>query len=164
MKKYSAAVSHHASEVEALRADREQAIGYLKVAMAALDDPEDRATGLLALRAITKASHSRVEAIDGKENFNYSASKQPGSITMAALTVTAKGQVTFKRDLLQHLGIEPGGRIDIEKLPNGELRLRASRPAGTVDGFIGLLAGKTSKVVTIEEMNKASAAGWAGDK
>ena len=83
---------------------------------------------------------------------------------MAALTVTAKGQVTFKRDLLQHLGIEPGGRIDIEKLPNGELRLRASRPAGTVDGFIGLLAGKTSKVVSIEEMNEVAAAGWAGDK
>ena len=164
MKKYPASVSYHASEVEELRAEREQAIGYLKVAMSALDDPEDRATGMLALRAITEASRSRVKAIDGKVNFNYSASKQPRSTIMAALTVTAKGQVTFKRDLLQHLGIEPGGRIDIEKLPNGELRLRAARPAGTVDGFIGLLAGKTSKVVTIEEMNEVSAAGWAGDQ
>ena len=83
---------------------------------------------------------------------------------MALLTVSAKGQVTLKRDLLQHLGIEPGARIDIEKLPNGELRVRAARPGGTVDGFLGLLAGRTRKVATIDELNAAAAAGWAGKK
>ena len=36
---------------------------------------------------------------------------------MASQAVTAKGQVTLKRDLLQHLGIKPGERIDFEKLP-----------------------------------------------
>lgn len=83
---------------------------------------------------------------------------------MASLTVTAKGQVTLKRDLLKHLGVEPGERIDIEKLPGGELRVRAAQATGTIDGFLGLLAGKTRKVATIEEMNEAAAAGWAGDK
>lgn len=83
---------------------------------------------------------------------------------MASLTVTAKGQVTLKRDLLKHLGVEPGERIDIEKLPGGELRIRAAQPTGTIDGFLGLLASKTRKVATIEEMNEAAAAGWAGDK
>ncbi len=83
---------------------------------------------------------------------------------MASLTVTAKGQVTLKRDLLKHLGVEPGERIDIEKLPGGELRIRAAQPTGSIDGFLGLLAGKTRKVATIEEMNEAAAAGWAGDK
>ncbi len=83
---------------------------------------------------------------------------------MASLTVTTKGQVTLKRDLLQHLGVEPGERIDIEKLPNGELRVRAAQPIGSIDGFIGLLAGKTRKVATIEELNEASAAAWAGDQ
>ncbi|MFT4198971.1 MAG: AbrB/MazE/SpoVT family DNA-binding domain-containing protein [Pseudoxanthomonas sp.] len=77
-------------------------------------------------------------------------------------TVTAKGQVTLKRDLLQHLGIKPGERVDFEKLPGGELRVRATRPTGTIDGFLGLLAGKTKKVATIEEMNEIAAAGWAG--
>lgn len=83
---------------------------------------------------------------------------------MASLTVTAKGQVTLKRDLLKHLGVEPGERIDIEKLPGGELRIRAAQPTGSIDGFLGLLAGKTRKVATIEEMNEAAAAAWAGQK
>jgi antitoxin PrlF len=83
---------------------------------------------------------------------------------MASLAVTAKGQVTLKRDLLQHLGIQPGERLDFEKLPGGELRIRATRPSGTIDDFLGLLAGKTKKVATIEEMNEAAAAGWAGER
>ncbi len=81
---------------------------------------------------------------------------------MASLAVTVKGQVTLKRDLLQHLGIKPGERIDFEKLPGGELRVRAARPTGTIDHFLGLLAGRTRKVATLEEMNEAAAAGWAG--
>lgn len=83
---------------------------------------------------------------------------------MPSLTVTAKGQVTLKRELLQHLGVQPGERVDFEKLPGGELRVRAARPTGTIDGFLGLLAGKTGKVATIEEMNEAVAAGWAGER
>ena len=83
---------------------------------------------------------------------------------MASVAITAKGQVTLKRDLLQHLGIKPGERVDVEKLPGGELRFRAARPTGTIDGFLGLLAGKTNKVATIEEMNEAAAAGWAGEE
>lgn len=55
MRNYKASVSHHESEVDELRADREQAIAYLKVAMESLDDPHDRAAGLLAIRAIVEA-------------------------------------------------------------------------------------------------------------
>ncbi len=83
---------------------------------------------------------------------------------MASLTVTAKGQVTFKRDLLKHLGVEPGERITIDKLPGGELRIRAAQPAGTIDDFLGLLAGKSRKAATIEEMAEAAASGWASKK
>lgn len=82
---------------------------------------------------------------------------------MASLAVTAKGQVTLKRDLLTHLGVQPGQRIEFDKLPGGEVRIRALRKAGTIDGFIGLLAGKTAKPMSIEEMNEAIAAGWAGE-
>ena len=74
-----------------------------------------------------------------------------------------KRQITLTPDLLQHLGIKPGERIDVDKLPGGQLRLRAAQPCGTIDGFLGLLAGKTEKVATIEEMNEAAAAGWAGE-
>lgn len=84
---------------------------------------------------------------------------------MTSLAVTVKGQVTLKRDLLQHLGIKPGERVELEKLPGGELRLRAARPTGTIEDFFGLLEGKVKleKPVTIEEMNEIIAAGWAGE-
>ena len=50
-----AAVSHHEAELEELKADPELAVEYLKSAMASLDDPNDRAAGLLALRTINEA-------------------------------------------------------------------------------------------------------------
>jgi probable addiction module antidote protein len=55
MSKYKNAVSHHDAEVAELRADHELAAEYLKVAMEALDDPNDRAGGLVALRTIAEA-------------------------------------------------------------------------------------------------------------
>jgi antitoxin component of MazEF toxin-antitoxin module len=83
---------------------------------------------------------------------------------MASLAVTAKGQVTLKRDLLQHLGVKPGERVDFEKLPGGELRIRAARRSGAIDDFFSVLDGKVrlEKPLTIEEMNEIAAAGWAG--
>lgn len=78
------------------------------------------------------------------------------------MTVTARGQVTFRRDVLQHLGIRPGEKIELDKLPDGRVALKAARPAGAIDGFLGLLAGKTTKAATLEEINDAAEAGWAG--
>ncbi|MBI3775810.1 MAG: putative addiction module antidote protein [Gammaproteobacteria bacterium] len=54
-KKLKGAVAHHEREVEELRADRKLAAAYLKAAMEELDDPENRAAGLLALRTIAEA-------------------------------------------------------------------------------------------------------------
>lgn len=81
---------------------------------------------------------------------------------MTTLTVTARGQVTFRKDVLQHLGIKPGEKIELDLLPNGRGMLKAARPTGTIDGFIGLLADRTQKVATIEEINAATAQAWAG--
>lgn len=55
MKKPKSAASHHEHEILELRADRELAIEYLKAAMEALDNPDDRAGGLLALRTVAEA-------------------------------------------------------------------------------------------------------------
>lgn len=83
---------------------------------------------------------------------------------MASLAVTVKGQVTLKRDLLQHLGVKPGERVEFEKLPGGELRVRAARPTGTIDDFLHALDGKVKlkKPLTVEDMSDIAAAGWAG--
>ncbi|PIT68465.1 AbrB/MazE/SpoVT family DNA-binding domain-containing protein [Bartonella tribocorum] len=83
---------------------------------------------------------------------------------MPSLTVTAKGQVTLKRDLLQHLGVKPGERINFEKLPGGELRIKAAQPTSTIDSFIGRFAGKVKKTLTVEEMNEIAVSGWARKK
>lgn len=81
---------------------------------------------------------------------------------MTTLTITARGQVTFRKDVLQHLGIRPGEKIELELLPDGRGILKAARQAGTIEGFIGLLAGKTKIVATIDEINAAAAQAWAG--
>jgi probable addiction module antidote protein len=54
-KKIEAAVSHYQREIEELRADRDLAAAYLKLALQSLDDPNDRAAGLLALRSVAEA-------------------------------------------------------------------------------------------------------------
>ena len=82
--------------------------------------------------------------------------------SMTTLTVTARGQVTFRKDVLQHLGIKPGEKIELDLLPDGRGVLKAARRTGTVAGCIGLLAGRTEKIATIEEINAATAQGWAG--
>lgn len=83
---------------------------------------------------------------------------------MATLTVTARGQVTFRKEVLQHLGIKPGEKIELDLLPDGRGVLKAARPTGTIDSFVGLLAGRSKKVAAIEELNEAAARGWAGKK
>lgn len=46
------------------------------------------------------------------------------------LTVTARGQVTFRKEILGHLGIRPGQQIAVDKLPNGRITLYAAGTAG----------------------------------
>jgi probable addiction module antidote protein len=55
MSKLKGAVSHHEREIAELSADRELAVAHLKAAMESLDNPDDRAAGLLALRTVAEA-------------------------------------------------------------------------------------------------------------
>jgi hypothetical protein len=66
--------------------------------------------------------------------------------------------------VLPHLGIRPGEKIELDKLPVGRVALQAVRPTGKIDGFLGLLAGKTKKVATLDEINGAAAVGWTGQE
>ncbi|EJC67479.1 looped-hinge helix DNA binding domain, AbrB family [Rhizobium leguminosarum bv. viciae WSM1455] len=85
---------------------------------------------------------------------------------MATLTVTAKGQVTLKKEVLQHLGVRPGDKIDVDLLPGGKLEVIAveRRPvAGSVESFFGSLENKENIHATLEEIDDAIKAGWAGE-
>ena len=81
----------------------------------------------------------------------------------ANLKVTSKGQLTLRKDLLRHLGIGPGERLEVEALPGGRLVLQATRPHGSIDGFVGRLAGRSNRTASLEELNSAAQAGWAGE-
>lgn len=83
---------------------------------------------------------------------------------MTILTITAKGQVTLKQDLLTHLGVGPGEKIEVDKLPDGRIVVKASAPNGTIADFIGCLSQKRGPKLTIGEMNQIVAQGWARAK
>lgn len=80
---------------------------------------------------------------------------------MSTLTVTAKGQVTLRKDILMHLGVQPGEKIAVEKLPDGRIEVKAVRPAGKISDAFGYLKRKNGPSLSIEEMNKIAARGWA---
>jgi bifunctional DNA-binding transcriptional regulator/antitoxin component of YhaV-PrlF toxin-antitoxin module len=77
---------------------------------------------------------------------------------MSTLTVTARGQVTFRKDVLQHLGIKPGERIELDLMPDGRAVLKAVQQKASIRTLHGFLKGKTNgKILTIEEMDDAIA-------
>lgn len=78
-----------------------------------------------------------------------------------SLTLTARGQVTFRKDVLRHLGLGPGDKLELELLPDGRGLIRAAKPVGSMAGFVGSLAGRTTRVATLEELNAATADAWA---
>jgi len=65
--------------------------------------------------------------------------------------------------VLRHLGIKPGEKIELERLPDGRITLHAAKSAGTIGGLLGLIAGKMKKVASPGETNEAAAAGWASE-
>ena len=83
---------------------------------------------------------------------------------MTTLTVTARGQVTFRKDVLLHLGIRPGEKIELDLLPDGRGVLQAARQTGTISDFVGSLSGRTKKTATLEEINAAITQSWVGKK
>jgi AbrB family looped-hinge helix DNA binding protein len=84
---------------------------------------------------------------------------------VSTLTVTAKGQVTLRKDLLEHLGVHPGEKITVDKLPDGRIEVKAARPTGDISDVFGSLKTKRkSRPLSIEEMNNLIARGWAGKR
>ena len=65
---------------------------------------------------------------------------------MATLTVTTRGQVTFRKEVLQHLGIKPGEKIELDLLPDGRGLLKATRPSGSISSFAQDSPGRGSRL------------------
>ena len=78
---------------------------------------------------------------------------------MAAATLTSKGQTTIPKEIRDFLGIGPGDKLDFVVESDGRVILRAA----TLDvrQLRGMLKRSGRKAVTLEEMDKAVAAGVA---
>ena len=81
---------------------------------------------------------------------------------MSTLTITVKGQVTLRADLLKHLGVRLGEKITVEKLPDGRIEMKAARPTGNILDVFDFSKRKNGPFLPIEEINEAAARGWAG--
>ncbi len=104
-RKYAASVSHTEETIEALRTDRELAVEYLKAALEELDDPENRAAGLLALRDIAESCGGlgaiAAEAGISRESL-YRALSPKGNPTLKTLLAVLKA-------VGMRLSVEPAG-------------------------------------------------------
>lgn len=81
---------------------------------------------------------------------------------MSTYTVTAEGQITLQKDVLEHLGVRPGEKITVNKLPDGKIEVMTARQTGKISDVFGILKDKRiGKALSIEEMNDIIAEGWA---
>ena len=83
---------------------------------------------------------------------------------MATLTVTAKGQITLKQELLRHLNVTPGQKVQVNMLPNGRLVVGAEPKTGSIARFSGSLARKGTPRLSIAQIKKITEDAWAGKR
>ncbi len=70
---------------------------------------------------------------------------------MTALTITGKGQVTLRKELLRHLGVAPGDKIEVDMLPNGRIEARAARRTRHISDIFGALGHRLINRIQILE-------------
>jgi bifunctional DNA-binding transcriptional regulator/antitoxin component of YhaV-PrlF toxin-antitoxin module len=83
---------------------------------------------------------------------------------MATLTVTTKGQITLKQELLRHLNVAPGQKVEVERLPDGRLMVGAASKTGSIADFSGCLAKPGTPRLTIAQIKKITEDAWAGKR
>ena len=79
------------------------------------------------------------------------------------LTVTAKGQITLRKEVREHLGARQGDKVDVDLLPDGQVLLRV-KPRKPISSVFGMLEKPGTRRRSGEELNEAAAAGWAGEE
>jgi bifunctional DNA-binding transcriptional regulator/antitoxin component of YhaV-PrlF toxin-antitoxin module len=90
--------------------------------------------------------------------------KMPYYLAMSTyLIVSSKGQVTLKKSVLAHLGVQPGQKLAVDLHPGGGVGLRPA-PTGKISDAFGLLKRPGQKAVRIEEINDVIERAWAGER
>lgn len=77
---------------------------------------------------------------------------------MVALTLTAKNQLTLRKEVVKHLGLKPGDKVEANLRPDGRVELVAPKArTGKISDLAGMLKRPGQRVATIEEINEAIA-------
>lgn len=82
---------------------------------------------------------------------------------MVTLTLTAKNQLTLRKEVVKHLGLKPGDKVEAELRPDGRVELTAPKPkTGHISDVFGIIkVPPGTPHLTIEKMNEVIAEGWA---
>ena len=75
------------------------------------------------------------------------------------LTVTAKGQVTLRQSVLDHLGVKPGDKVGVSLLPEGRVELAPASAQHDLRSARGMLRRRGQRPVSLAAMQKAIEAG-----
>jgi antitoxin PrlF len=82
----------------------------------------------------------------------------------STLKVTSKGQVTFRKEILDQLGVKPGDKVTAEFVGPGRVELRSARGSGSINDFIGFLNKPGQPRLSLEDIKRLIEEGWAGKR
>jgi AbrB family looped-hinge helix DNA binding protein len=71
------------------------------------------------------------------------------------LTITAKGQVTLRKSVLEHLGVRPGEKVSVSLLPGGRVAVAPAAATRDIRHLRGALRRAGQRPVSLKEMQKA---------
>jgi bifunctional DNA-binding transcriptional regulator/antitoxin component of YhaV-PrlF toxin-antitoxin module len=74
---------------------------------------------------------------------------------MAELTITAKGQVTLRKTVLEHLGVTPGQKVSVSLLPGGRVAIASAAATHDIRQLRGALRRPGQRRVSLKDMQQA---------
>ena len=77
------------------------------------------------------------------------------------LTVTAKGQITLRKEVREHLGGRQGDTVNVDLLPNGQVLLRA-KSGEAISSIFGMLAEPGTRRHSVRGTERCSGRGMGG--
>ena len=79
----------------------------------------------------------------------------------STLKITSKGQVTFRKEVLDQLGVRPGDKVTVELVGPGRLEVRRAQPGANLEGFVGYLKKAGARTWSLDDMKRIAGEGWA---
>jgi len=103
----------------------------------------------------------------GTEKTNPAGSSHSGASIIALLALRRHHILLTScreslRKGLKHLGAQPGEKIIVDKLPDGRIEIKASRPKGKISDVFDFLKQENGPSLSIEQINEVARRGWAG--